>query len=202
MRAAHVTGIANMKVLIVLYEGFTEYEYAIPLMALHYQQIPFEIVGLDQTEITGMTGLKASTARTVSEVIASQYGALLLPGIDRAKRDRALHDDRLLALIREFDRAGKLIAAVCAAPVFLGTAGVLRGRQFCSEVQNHPAFTEAVRSPAPAVRDGHILTGLGARIFHFTALFVEALVGEEKGEDYRRWAGLSMAAQSSQHESP
>lgn len=76
-----------MLVLIVLYDGFTEYEYAIPLMALHYQQIPFEIVGLSHTDITGMTGLKAIAAKTVSDINAGQYVALLLPGIDREQRD-------------------------------------------------------------------------------------------------------------------
>ena len=173
--AAHTHGAGkgnmDMKVLIVLCDGFVEYEYAIPLMALHYHQVPFEVVGLSRTEITGMTGLKAITTKTVSEVNTDRYVALLLPGIDRDKRDHALRDERLLTLVRDFDRAGKLIAAVCAAPVILGTAGVLRGRQFCSEVQNHPAFTGAIRSSGPAVRDGHVVTGLGSRIFqvHGTA---------------------------------
>ena len=118
-----------MKVLIALYDGFTEYEYVIPLMALHHQDIPFEIAGLSNTEITGMTGLKAFTAITIHEVNVEQCTALLLPGIDREKRDYALRDERLLTLIRDFDRAGKLIAAVCAAPVFLGAAGVLHGNE-------------------------------------------------------------------------
>ena len=183
-----------MRVLIVLYDGFTEYEYVIPLMALHHQDIPFETAGLSNTETTGMTGLKAFTATTIHEVNVGQYTALLLPGIDHEKRDYTLRDERLLALIRDFDRAGKLIAAVCAAPVFLGAAGVLHGRQFCSEVQNHPAFTGAIRSPRPAVRDGHVLTGLGSRIFHFTALLVEALAGKENGDEYRKWAGLDVEA--------
>ena len=179
-----------MIVLIILYDGFTEYEYAIPLMALHYHQVPFEIVGLSHTAITGMTGLKAITTKTVTQVATEQYDALLLPGIDRENRDQVLCDERLLTLIGEFDRAGKLIAAVCAAPVILGTAGVLQGKRFCSEVQSHPAFTGAIRSPEPAIREGHILTGLGARIFHFTALLLEALMGNEKAAEYRRWAGI------------
>ncbi|MBE0411553.1 MAG: DJ-1/PfpI family protein [Anaerolineales bacterium] len=122
-----VTGTIDMKVLIVLYEGFTEYEYAIPLMALHYQQIPFEIVDLSHTDITGMTGLKATTSKVLGEVKAGAYGALFLPCIDREQRDQALRDEGRLTLIREFDRVGRLIAAVCAAPVFLGAAGFLIG---------------------------------------------------------------------------
>ncbi|WP_376792654.1 DJ-1/PfpI family protein [Thermoflexus sp.] len=179
-----------MKVLIILYDGFTEYEYAIPVMALHYYQVPFEVVGLNHTEIIGGTGLRAITTRTVSQVDAEQYDALLLPGIDREKRDQVLHDESLISLIQEFDRANKIIAAVCAAPVILGAAGVLQGRRFCSDVRSHPAFAGGIRSSEPAVRDGHILTGLGARIFHFTALLLETLIGDEKAAEYRRWAGI------------
>lgn len=179
-----------MKALIVLYDGFTEYEYTIPLIALHYQQIPFDTVGLDHTEITGMTGLKASTTKTLSEIDPADYNTLLLPGISREKREQVLRDARLLRLIREFDRASKLIAAICGAPVLLGAAGILNGKQFCSDVQSHSAFEGAIRTSAPAVRDGHVITGLGAGIFHFTALLLEALVGGEKAAEYRRWAGL------------
>ncbi|MCL4507529.1 MAG: DJ-1/PfpI family protein [Chloroflexi bacterium] len=49
-----------MKVLIVLYEGFTEYEYQIPILAFHHFGVPFETVGLEALVVTGMIGLKAS----------------------------------------------------------------------------------------------------------------------------------------------
>jgi hypothetical protein len=41
-----------------------------------------------------------------------------------------------------------------------------------------------------AVRDENVITGLGARIFHFTALLVEALSSKEKATKYQRWAGI------------
>jgi protein deglycase len=179
-----------MKVLIVLYDGFTEYEYLIPLMALHHQKILFDMVGLDHNEITGMTGLKAFTTMTLDQVDPSDYDALLLPGIDREMREETLKNETLLAVIQRFDRDEKPIAAICAAPTFLGAAGILQGRRFCSEIQDHPTFETAVRASGPAVRDGHIITALGARVFHFTALFLEALVGEDKAANYREWAGI------------
>lgn len=179
-----------MKILIVLYDGFTEFEYAIPLMALHYHQIEYEVVGVDKREITGMTGLKASVSKMLGEVNLNAYDALLLPGIDREKREQVLQDKRLLEAIREFNRAGKLIAAVCGAPVILGAAGILKSKQFSSEVERHPALEGAVCLAVPAIRDGNVITGRGARIFHFTALLLDALVGKEKADEYRRWAGI------------
>jgi 4-methyl-5(b-hydroxyethyl)-thiazole monophosphate biosynthesis len=179
-----------MKVLIVLYNGFTEYEYLIPLMALHHQKIPFDVAGLDHTEITGMTGLKALTTITLDQIDPADYNALLLPGVDREMREETLKNETLLGAIRQFDRDEKPIAAICAAPTFLGAAGILHGRHFCSEIQDHPTFEAAVRTYGPAVRDGHIITALGSRIFHFTALLLEALVGENKAASYREWAGI------------
>jgi protein deglycase len=179
-----------MRVLVILYEGFTEYEYQIPVLALHFYSVPFDTVGLETTHITGMVGLMASLDLMLSEVDPAGYSALLLPGIDRSKRDQIAKNVSLLTLIRDFDRAQKLIAAVCAAPVFLGEAGILKGRQFCSEVKTHAAYERAFRVEEPAVQDGHIITGLGSRIFHFTALFLEALLGKESAEEYRQWAGI------------
>jgi len=180
-----------MSVLIVLYDGFTEFEYQIPVLALHHLGIPFEAVGLDGPDVTGMIGLRATTTRTLAEVDPEAFSALLLPGVDRAERERVLASDRLMAAIRSFGSAGKPVVAVCAAPTLLGRAGVLRGRRFCSDLAAHPAFEHAIRVEAPAVRDGHVITGLGSRIFYVTALLIEALAGEEHATAYRSWAGIA-----------
>jgi putative intracellular protease/amidase len=75
--------IEDPKVLIALCDGFSEYEYAIPVMALHFQHIPFEVAGPGHREITGMTGLIAIASMEFSEVSRGSFDALLLPGIDR-----------------------------------------------------------------------------------------------------------------------
>lgn len=179
-----------MNVLIILYEGFTEYEYQIPILAFHYFGISFDTVGLEAPIITGMIGLKASLDKTLAEVDTENFEALFLPGLDRSTREQAMQNERRMALLREFDQANKLIAAVCGGSALLGNAGILNGRRFCSDLQAHPAFQGAIRVHAPAVRDGNVITGLGARIFHFTALLIEALAGEAKAAQYQEWAGI------------
>jgi 4-methyl-5(b-hydroxyethyl)-thiazole monophosphate biosynthesis len=179
-----------MKVLVVLYEGFTEYEYQIPILAFHHFGIPFDTVGLETPVVTGMIGLKASLAKTLAEVDIEDYTALFLPGLDYSTREQVMQNDRLMVLLREFDQAKKLIAAVCGAPILLGKAGILKGRRFCSDVQTHPVFEQAIRVQESAVRDENVITGLGARIFHFTVLLIEALTDKEKAVEYQRWAGI------------
>jgi protein deglycase len=181
-----------MKVLTVLYEGFTEYEYQIPVLAFHYFQVPFEAVGLHDRLVTGMMGMELTLGRTLASVDSRDYQALLLPGMDRSKRQHAMDNESLMALLREYDQGRKPIAAICAAPVLLGSAGILQGRRFCSDIQEHSVFEGAIRLAGPVVRDGHLITGLGSRIFHFTALLLETLVGKEKAVQYKQWAGIEV----------
>ena len=67
------------------------------------------------------------------------YDALLIPG-GRAPEYLRL-DERVLALVKAFDQAGKPIAAVCHGAQLLAAAGVLEGRE-CSA---YPACAPEVR---------------------------------------------------------
>lgn len=77
-------------------------------------------------------------------------------------------------------------SAACAAPSLLGRAGALRDRRFSPDLAAHPTFEHAFRVDAPAVRDGLVITGLGSRVFHVTALLIAALAGEEPAR-VARW---------------
>lgn len=60
-------------------------------------------------------------------VSAADYDALVIPG-GRAPEYLRLND-KVLELVRDFDRDKKPIAAVCHGPQILVTAGVLQGRE-------------------------------------------------------------------------
>ncbi|WP_409287134.1 DJ-1/PfpI family protein [Pseudomonas guariconensis] len=73
------------------------------------------------------------------QVRAEGYDALVIPG-GRAPEYLRL-DERVLALVKSFDQAGKPIAAVCHGAQLLAAAGVLEGRE-CSA---YPACAPEVR---------------------------------------------------------
>lgn len=73
------------------------------------------------------------------QVRAERYDALLIPG-GRAPEYLRLND-KVLGLVRAFDKAGKPIAAVCHGAQLLAAAGVLEGRE-CSA---YPACAPEVR---------------------------------------------------------
>ena len=68
----------------------------------------------------------------------------------------------VLGLVREMHKAGKLVAAICAAPIALEAAGVLAGRRCTC----YPGVEGDLKSAAevvaePAVTDGMLVTGRG-----------------------------------------
>jgi 4-methyl-5(b-hydroxyethyl)-thiazole monophosphate biosynthesis len=70
-------------------------------------------------------------------------------------------DETVGRIIREFAAAGKLVAAICAAPSVLGQAGLLQGKRATC----HPGFEEKLTgascSTDPVVIDGNIITSRG-----------------------------------------
>ncbi|MEC9095943.1 MAG: DJ-1/PfpI family protein [Planctomycetota bacterium] len=72
------------------------------------------------------------------DAVEGEYDALVIPG-GRAPEYLRL-DQRVLALVRSYNDAGKPIAAICHGPQILATAGVLKNRS----VSCYPAVSPEV----------------------------------------------------------
>ena len=69
--------------------------------------------------------------RTIEEVDASEYDALLIPG-GVGNPDQLRGDENVVRFVQEFFAAGKPVAAICHAPWVLVEAGVVRDRRLTS----------------------------------------------------------------------
>ncbi|MDV9032824.1 DJ-1/PfpI family protein [Pseudomonas sp. RAC1] len=133
------------KILMLVGDYVEDYEAMVPFQAL--QMVGHTVHAVCPEKIAGQTVRTAihdfEGDQTYSEkpghqfalnfdfvqVRAERYDALVIPG-GRAPEYLRL-DERVLALVRAFDQAGKPIAAVCHGAQLLAAAGVLQGRQ-CS----------------------------------------------------------------------
>ena len=96
------------------------------------------------------------------EIDPANYDALIVPG-GRAPEYLRLNE-RVLEIVRYFDKADKPIAAICHGPQLLAAAGVLKGRK----LNAYPACAPEVRLAGGsfvevdsfgAVVDGKLVTG-------------------------------------------
>ena len=92
-----------------------------------------------------------------------------------------LKDTRLHEAIRTLYQAGKIIAAVCAAPLVLQEAGVLVGRRVTCHPADAAMMTTAQWVDEPVVVDGNIVTSQGAgTCFQFALTLISKVDGPEK----------------------
>lgn len=99
---------------------------------------------------------------TFDEIDVESYEGLVIPG-GRAPEYLRLND-KVLDIVRHFDRAAKPIAALCHGPQLLAAAGVLKGRK----LNCYPACAPEVELAggsfvkvdfSEAVVDGNLVTG-------------------------------------------
>ena len=111
--------------------------------------------------------------------------AVALPGGMPGTRNLAA-DERLLELIRRLDAEGRLVAAVCAAPLVLAAAGVLR-----APATSHPSVAGELAltdyRDDRVVRNGTQITSRGpGTALEWALALVAELVSPERAADLRR----------------
>ena len=120
------------RVMILATNGFEQSELMKPKANLENAGIETTVVSLEKGEIKGWDqddwGESVGVEKTVDEISdCSGYDALLLPG-GQINPDLLRVNDRAVAIVKEFDAAGKPIAAICHAPWMLIEAGIVEGK--------------------------------------------------------------------------
>ena len=149
-------------VLVIMAPGFEEIELSAPIDILRRLEIPVVTAGLSGRCVEGAHGMMMSAEMLVVDVEPEKFSGVILPG---GAASWTLRDTPgVLKLVREMHAAGKLVAAICAAPMALEAAGVLKGRNitcYPADAVTNDITSAAGISDAPAVRDGNIITGRG-----------------------------------------
>ncbi|MDR6339879.1 PfpI family intracellular protease [Filimonas zeae] len=108
----------------------------------------------------GRYGISGNWApRTADEIQVSDYDAVFIPG-GAWYPDNLRYDKDVIKFIRDFNQSGKLIAAICHAPVVLASADILKGRKLTGywNIQVDLKNAGATVLEQPVVTDGNLIT--------------------------------------------
>lgn len=147
-------------ILVIVAPDFEEIELTAPVDILRRLGVPVVLAGLTGTEIAGAHGITIKTDIRLAHANPADYSGIVLPG---GPASWTLRDTpEVLELVRTMNAAGKLVGAICAAPIALEAAGVLAGRR----VTCWPGVTGDLVSAAEVTSestetDGNIVTGRG-----------------------------------------
>ena len=126
----------TQRVLILATDGFEQSELTKPKANLEDAGIETTVVSLEAGEIKGWQdgnwGESVKVDKTLDEISNCEgYDALLLPG-GQINPDVLRMNERAVALVKDFDMAGKPIAAICHAPWLLVEADIVKGKTVTS----------------------------------------------------------------------
>ena len=171
------------KTAILFAKGYEEVEALTVVDLLRRAKIGCEILSVaDSGQVTGSHGISIGADGNFSGTDFSQYDGVILPGGMPGTTNLAA-DERVLALLRSFAAAGKLTAAICAAPTVLAKAGLLEGKKAVCYPGMEEQLTGAKVSFDPVAVYGTVITsrGLGTAI-PFALSIVQYFEGRERAE--------------------
>ena len=138
-------GLKGHKVAILATDGVEQVELVEPRKALDAAGALTHLISLKPGTIQAVNhdekGDELPVDRTLSEVHASEYDALLLPGGVK-NPDTLRMDHHAVQFVREFMMAEKPVAAICHGPWLLVEAGAVSGRTLTS----YPSLKTDIRN--------------------------------------------------------
>jgi protease I len=127
--------LSNLKVAILVAEGFEQVELTKPKEALENAGATTKIVSPAEGRVEGWNhfdkGDKFPVDVPLKEANAADFDALLLPG-GVANPDQLRMNEKAVNFVKEFFGAGKPVAVICHGPWTLIDAGVVKGRKITS----------------------------------------------------------------------
>jgi len=152
---------------VLVFDGFADWEPAHALAELRrWGKRAVRAVGFTSAPVVSMGGLRVCPDVALDVVAIDEVELLLLPGGDMWE-DASYPRAALEGLIQRLVETERPVAAICAATLALGRAGVLDEQRHTSNMRSYlPTHVAeyggaAHYVEAPAVRDKHVITASG-----------------------------------------
>lgn len=173
------TRLKGKKIAVLAADGFEEIELTGPVWYLKQLGAQVDIVApkfnpaperfglvypeMSKTHIMAIQYLQPvgwiKFDHTADRVKASDYDAVFIPG-GAWNPDNLRQDKDVIKLVQDFNKAGKLIAAICHAPVVLASADILKGKKLTGywNIQVDLKNAGGTVLEQPVVTDGNLVT--------------------------------------------
>ena len=177
-----------MKILELLADGNETIELLTVVDYLRRAEIEIDMVSTtgDINLITSH-GIKYQADYLLEDINPDDYDGVYIPG--GTKGAESLRDnEKVIEIIKNFNKEGKLIAAICAGPIVLDRAGILADKKATS----FPTIKEDLKNVGEyiddeiVVTDGNITTSRGAAVTNYLALrLIEIIKGSVAKEEVK-----------------
>jgi protein deglycase len=172
--------------LVILAEGFEELEAVAPIDVLRRAGVRVTIAGVAELLVKGSRGTIVQADVLLND-IKDLPDAVILPGGLPGATNLA-RSEEVKTLVKKMNLAGKLVAAICAAPAaVLAPLGILDGKKAtCYPGCESDLSTKTTYSKESVVVDGNVMTSRGpGTALEFALAIAARLAGQEMADMVR-----------------
>jgi protease I len=151
--------LTEKKILMFVGEIYEDLEVWYPKLRLIEAGAKVVLAGPEAKQVyVGKNGYPCTSDIAISAVQASEFDGLVVPG--GFMPDKLRRDTKVLEIVRHFDAAGKLIAAVCHGGWIPISAGVYRGVRVTGSlgIKDDLVNAGAIWEDKPVVVDRHFVS--------------------------------------------
>jgi 4-methyl-5(b-hydroxyethyl)-thiazole monophosphate biosynthesis len=176
------------KVLVPLAQGCEEIEAVTVIDILRRAKIEVIAAGLDAQPVRASRGVMLLPDMTLESALLQEFDMIVLPG-GQPGTNNLKADNRIISLLQRMSAQGKYVAAICAAPSVLATAGLLDAKRATAFPGALAPFAQVQQQTQALVEDGKFITSRGpGTAMDFALLLVERLAGKARRDEVE--AGL------------
>lgn len=174
------------KVVVFLAEGFEEIEALTVVDLLRRANVTCDICSLKGKQAKGAHNIIIEADKVIDELDIIEYDGLILPG-GMPGSTNLKECENIVTWVKEFNEKGRLVAAICAAPIVLGEAEIVKDRKVTSYPGFERELKEAIYCEEVVVEDNNIITSRGpATAIYFALKLVERLVDKDTADMLRK----------------
>ena len=162
-------------VVIVLADGFEETEAIGTADVLKRVGFTVRLAGLNGLTVASSAGTRIQADLLFKDVNLEDAAALVLPG--GLPGATTLRDSQaVIDALRYMSSSGKVVAAICAAPIALERAGLTEGKRVTGYPGTNQGLPNLAYTGARTECDGKLVTGKGPGVsFEFGARIAASL---------------------------
>lgn len=161
MLAKQLIAMPKKVLMVIGLKNFRDEELFHTKEELEKSGVQTVIASSSLSEAVGMLGGKATPSLTIDKANASDFDAIVFVGGGGAAQ--YFNNRHALGLAQKFANSGKVVAAICIAPLILANAGLLKGKKVACFSSEKNALKEkgVVLTGKPVEVDGLIVTAEG-----------------------------------------
>lgn len=177
-----------MKVIVFLAEGYEEVEALTVVDYLRRMHIRVDTVSITgERKVKGAHDIVVLADKLINEIedINTYHGVIIPGGLPGATNLR--DSDKVIDLVKEVNKNKQLVAAICAGPVVLQQAGIIKDKKVTSYPGFEGELKDGIYKEEPVITDGNIITARGpALAVDFAIEIVKYFLGNGKVEELKK----------------